>query len=170
MERGAPSPGVRGEQLIHPDPRQTAKCNFKAAAPVDAYRVRIALEPATPLRHQFANILLIVRKQPCFRQSDQMLVAVQLPRDFVVAHRRELEKGNLAPRLEWRALVVHAIQMPIDLAAVIEIFISEQAKTVLADFIRLTHDFRGLLGQVRSEELCALGRDRKSTRLNSSHL
>ncbi len=85
-----------------------------------------------------------------------MLMAVQFPRDLVVANHREVKKRNFEPRIERRPLVVYAVEMPVDFRAVIEGFVSEQIKTVLADRLRLAPDSLRLIGQMSPQQFGAL--------------
>src|ERR1035438_1604539 len=87
-----------------------------------------------------------------------MLMPIQLPDDFVVTDRFKLEKWNFEPWVEWSALFVNAIEMPVDRRTVVEALVSEQAKLMLADLVRLTHDLRSLFGQGMADQLDALSR------------
>ncbi len=103
-------------------------------------------------------------QQPRLGQRHQVLVPVQFPCDFVVAHHREIEKRNLEPRIERRALAVHRIEMPVDLFGVataadrseVKIFVAQQPKTMAANLIGLAQNFRRLVGQMFAQQLRAL--------------
>ena len=58
--------------------------------------------------------MIVPAQQSGLGQRYQMLVPVQFPYDFMVAHRREIEKRNLEPGIERRTLAVHGIEMPVD--------------------------------------------------------
>lgn len=47
--------------------------------------------------------------------------------------------------------------MPVDLAAVIEVLVAEQAETMAADLIRLAEDSSSLFGQMCAQHASALG-------------
>ena len=84
-----------------------------------------------------------------------MLVAIQFPGHFVIADDVEIQKWNLEPWLERRALVVDAIEMPVDVGTVVEILETEQAKTMLADFVCLTDDGGGFVRKVLPKQIGA---------------
>ena len=86
-----------------------------------------------------------------------MLMAIQLPGYFVIADFREIEKRNFEPWIERGALVMHGIEVPVDVCAVVEVLVAEQAKTMLADFICLSNNGCGLMRQIRTHERGALG-------------
>ncbi len=54
-----------------------------------------------------------------------MLVTIQFPCDFVIAHDGEIQKGNSEPGVEWGSLAVHAIEVPVDFAAVVKTFVAQ---------------------------------------------
>src|SRR5882672_1321141 len=114
-----------GQQLIHPNPGHTAEGDLQRTTPVDPERVWVGFDPASELGDYFADIFFIVAEQPGLGQRDQVLVAIEFPSDLVVAHDREIEKGNLEPGIERRSLSVDSIQMPVDLGAIVEIFIAQ---------------------------------------------
>jgi hypothetical protein len=53
-----------------------------------------------------------------------MLVAVQLPDDFVVSDLIEVEEGDLVPGLARGALVMDGVEVPVDGRAEIEVFVA----------------------------------------------
>ncbi len=108
------------------------------------------------MRDNFTDIFLVVAKQPCFGQRDQVLVAVQLPRDFVITDHGEVEEGNLEPGIERCALFVDAVQVPVDLGAIIYRVIAQQTKMMAADIVSLVQDFQGLVGQMLAKESGAI--------------
>ena len=157
------------QQLVQPDPRQTAKGNLQCASPVDPQRIRIRLDPTAPLCHQFASVLLVAAQQAGLGQRHQVLVTVQFPYDLVVAHHREIKKRNLEPWFHRRTLAVHRVEMPVDLseidafeiaAAAInregKVLVAEQAKTMATNLICLAQNFARFAGQMFAQQLCAL--------------
>jgi hypothetical protein len=76
----------------------------------------------------------------------------------VITHGCELEKRNLKPGTERRALAVDTIQMPVDSSAVVEVFVAEQAEAMAADVVRVVQDFADSGGRMDSQEFRALNR------------
>src|SRR4051812_19162245 len=66
-----------------------------------------------------------------------MLMPVQLPCHFRIAHLGKIEVFDLVPGLKRRGDAIDDVGMPADVGAVIQIFIAEQTKTVCADLIGL---------------------------------
>ena len=100
-----------------------------------------------------------------------MLVPVQFPSDLVVADHGEIKKRNLEPRIERRALAVHGIEMPVNIfvfeivateiatAAVkseLEMLVTQQAKTMAANFISLAHNLGRFIGKMFAHQLVDL--------------
>ena len=76
-----------------------------------------------------------------------MLMPVQFPGDFAVAHLREIQVANLEPRLPWRPLVVHLVAVPVNFRPVIQVFVTQEIKIVTADPLRLLHDRFNIFGK-----------------------
>ena len=57
-------------------------------------------------------------------QSDEVLVAVQLPDDFVIADLIEVEERDLIPGFAGGALVVDGVEVPVDGGTEIEVFVA----------------------------------------------
>src|SRR4051812_7239845 len=68
--------GINWQQITDPNPRHAAKCDFKAAAPINAERVRIGSLPGIELFFDFANVFRIAGESECPGKSDQMLMPV----------------------------------------------------------------------------------------------
>ena len=43
-----------------------------------------------------------------------MLMAVELPDNFVIADLGKIEEIDLVPGLQWRTFAVHGIEVPVD--------------------------------------------------------
>jgi hypothetical protein len=69
-----------------------------------------------------------------------MLVPVQFPGDLGIPHFLEIEIVDFEPRLAGRAFAVNDVGVPVDLRAVIEIFIAQQVETVPANLFCLRKD------------------------------
>src|ERR1700720_147061 len=134
--------------MAYPQPRDTSKRHFQAAAPVDADRIRVCPLPGVPLLLQFGSVLFLSGQSPGLRQDHQMLMPVQFPRDLVITDLGEIEKIDLEPWFEWRPFAMDYIQMPINFGAVVEVRVSQQAEAVTTDFVRLTEDAFHLRAQV----------------------
>src|SRR5215467_3263170 len=112
--------GSVGEEMIHPDPGETAEGDFERTAPVNSKWIWIGFDPAVPLVTEFVEIFRIVAEEPGLGQGHQMLVAVEFPGNFVVADNCEFEEGNFWPGQQRGALAVDAVEMPVNLHAVVE--------------------------------------------------
>src|SRR3954471_19717189 len=77
--------GINWQQITHPNPRHAAKCDFKAATPINAERVRIGSLPGIELFFDFADVFLIAGESACPGESDQMLMPVALAGDAVAS-------------------------------------------------------------------------------------
>src|SRR5882762_1565474 len=63
-----------------------------------------------------------------------MLVSVQLPDNLAVAHLCEIQVADFVPRLSRGPLAMDTIAVPINLFAIIQVFVSEQRDgTVFAE-------------------------------------
>src|SRR5438874_9892084 len=83
---------IRGEkfctfkQRVNPNPGEAAKSHFQAARPINADWIRILCMPVAPLRENFICEAIVSGQPVCLGQGNQMLVAVQFPRDLAVAY------------------------------------------------------------------------------------
>jgi hypothetical protein len=73
-----------------------------------------------------------------------VLVTVQFPDDFGISNFVEVEILHLKPWLERRASAVYCVKMPIDLRAIVQIFIPKQIEMVPANLFRPDHNLIGL--------------------------
>src|SRR5437868_4525786 len=122
--------GRVGQQLVYPDPRKTTERNFQRASPIDPKRVRICAYPAMPLRVDLAYVLFVIAEEPCFRERDQVLMPVEFPCNFVISDFRVFEKANVEPGFQRSAFAVNPIKVPVDLRAVVEVFVAQQVKVM----------------------------------------
>src|ERR1700704_2803662 len=81
---------------------------------------------------------------------------VQFPDHLVVANRRKVEKRNLEPGIEGSALLMDAVQMPVDLGAIVEILVAQQSEMMAADLVGLLKDFRSLRRKICTQRITAL--------------
>src|SRR5579862_2974671 len=86
-----------------------------------------------------------------------MLVTIQLPCNFAVAHLGEVQVMDLKPRFERSAFAVDAIGMPVDLSAVIQPFISKQIEAVFRDAFSTLNDLAGCFGKKLAQFRTELG-------------
>src|SRR5207253_130583 len=85
---------------------------------------------------------LLVLSQPIgFRQSYQMLMAIEFPDDLAIAYFFEIEILELVKQLPRRSLLMHSIPVPIDLLSVIQPFVAKQIEIMPAHPLRSTDDF-----------------------------
>ena len=121
-----------------------------------------------PLEKQFVGKLLFARKSIGLSQCDQMLMPVQFPGDLAVANFLEIEIANLERRLTRRPLSVNSVAVPVDFCTVIQAFVPEQVKAVLADSLRLSNNslylFRHTLFQQQAKGWHSLRRKEETPR------
>ena len=77
----------------HPEPRpgQAAERRFERTGPIHAAQERVPIHPAFQLAERFVQIRPIAAQQKSLGEQWQVLMAIQLPNHFVVAHPREIE-------------------------------------------------------------------------------
>src|ERR1700728_2136951 len=96
-----------------------------------------------------------------------MLMTVQFPDYFVIAHFAEIQIRDLEPDFARSAFSVDQVQVPIDHRTVVEVFIAKQSKPVQADLICLLLNPYNLLRQELSQQCTErpnLGRVKKEPR------
>ena len=108
-----------------------------------------AQPPVAPLSDEFAKELVVARQPPRLRQRDEMLMAVQLPDDLVIAHRLKIQKRNSIPRRQRTALSMNNIEMPVDFVSIAKAAKSQQAELMAADALRFTNDVLDFCGSSR---------------------
>src|SRR5439155_9166906 len=116
--------GAICKQVMHPEPGHAAERDFEAAATIYSERIRISASPRRQLLQEFSHITVLMGQLPSFCQRDQVLMPIQLPDDFVVADLIEIEKINFEPGPKRRTCSVYNVEMPINLGAIIKIFVS----------------------------------------------
>src|SRR5947199_4796426 len=124
-----------GEQESNPYPGYASKSYFQGARPIDAKRVRIFLLPGIKLSGAFFGVAGISTEDPSLCQSEQMLVPIQFPNNLVIANQAEVEIGNFEPRQQGTPFLVDWIPMPIDGSNVIDLRITQQLKSMSANFV-----------------------------------
>src|SRR5258707_1456219 len=83
--------GAALQKGTDPQPGETAEGYFEAAGPVNSDGVGILLLPGIPLGKQLVGKTLVSRQQIGLRQNDEVLMAIQFPRDLGVAYQLEIE-------------------------------------------------------------------------------
>jgi hypothetical protein len=84
------------DQVVGPDPRQSAKTHFQRARPIDSPVVWIRREPALELRANLVEIIGVSRETERLRQQHQMLMTIRLPDYFVIAAAPHVQIGDSA--------------------------------------------------------------------------
>ena len=105
------------DQVAYPEPGQGAEGDLQRARPVDADGVGVFALPVGPLGQDFVAETRLGKR-------DQVLVAVQLPDDFVIADLIEVEERDLIPGFAGGALLVDGVEVPVDGGAEIEVFVA----------------------------------------------
>src|ERR1039457_4965259 len=73
------------DEMIRPNPRQSAERHFERARPVDSSIVWIRREPAFQLRANLVQVGRVSGEAERLRQQHQMLMTIGLPNHFVIA-------------------------------------------------------------------------------------
>src|SRR5436309_4755183 len=100
-----------------------------------------------PLRKYLVCEPLVAGQAVCLGERNQMLMAVQFPRDLAVAN---LSKVQVLDAVEWllrRGFPMNSIEMPIDLLPVVEIRVSQQIEAMGTNLFRAFNHCVGLLGK-----------------------
>src|SRR5215471_2711988 len=100
-QRAEPAPAQRlghtiPGQVFNPYPGKDAKSDLQGAGPIDTAAERILVEPGNKLGPEILQKLLAITQQVSLSQSHQVLVAIQLPDNLVIAHTGEIEVWNPA--------------------------------------------------------------------------
>src|SRR5262249_10856289 len=104
-----------------PHPGQGAHGDLERARPVDATHVGICHPPAFQLALDLTNEVLPAGHASRLRQDDEMLMAIELPDDLVVADAARVEEGN-GPRICGPAGdVPRVVAAPIDVRAGVDL-------------------------------------------------
>lgn len=119
----------------HPDPRKRAKCDFERAGPIDPVTVRVRAPPAFELRFDLAQKLWPPGEPPRLRQQYEMLVAVELPDYFVIAHPLEIEIRHPAEIIYAARFPAAVIASPINFRTGFDL-ISHQRETMGQNALR----------------------------------
>src|SRR6185312_6137301 len=101
--------------VIDPNPREGAESHLKRAGPVDSASIWVGDPPTVQLRLDLPEKFRASGQPPRLRQQYEVLMAVQLPDHFVIAHPFEIEIGNQAKVVEARRFSVDIVAPPIDI-------------------------------------------------------
>jgi len=140
------------QQLVCPNPRQTAKRNLKTAGPIDAYGVRIFRVPVPPLPENFVRVAPIVRQSIRLGQGYQVLMTIQFPYDFAIADLIEVEIVDPMERLLRGRFAIYQIAMPGNGVSIVQVFMAEQIEFMAHDFVSLLNDQVSLLGKALTKQ------------------
>src|ERR1700733_12569365 len=102
------------QQPIHPNPRKTTERHLQTAGPIDPERIGILRVPVPPLPKYLVRVTPIFGKPICLGQSNQVLMTVQLPRDFAIPNLGEVEIADLVKRPSGSLFPMHRVKMPIE--------------------------------------------------------
>ena len=91
--------------------------------------------PVPPLTEYFHRKFPIAGEPVSFGQRHQMLVTIQFPSDFGIPDLGKIEIVDFEPRFARCSLAMHPVAVPVDGITVIQIFISQQVKTMTADLL-----------------------------------
>src|SRR5579859_1363705 len=140
------------EQMVGPQPGQASESDLQTAGPIDASRIRILSPPMAPLPQHFVRKTWIARQTISLRQCHEMLMPVEFPRDLAVPDLIEIEKTHLVENRLAGASSVNRVQMPVNWAPVIQVFITEQVKMMPANFLGLLNDLFDLAWETLLQE------------------
>ena len=97
--------------------------------------------PTLPLRKYFPSEPFVAAQSVRLGKGHEVLMTIQFPCDFAVAHFREVEIFDPMKRLVGRDFPVDRVQVPIDLRAVVERLVPEEIEAVRTNFICALNDF-----------------------------
>ena len=117
-----------GEQLQRPEPGDRAIRHLEAARPVHAESRRVRLDPSRQLCGERARVARVARIRVRLPEGDEVLMAIHLPDELVVAHRRGIEIGDPAPVPERRTRAARGIEMPVDRIAERDSLVAQQVE------------------------------------------
>src|SRR4029079_13770021 len=104
--------GAVAEELDGPRPRHRPEGELEHARPVDAVQRRIGVQPVLEVADETIAIAAIAGQPAGGAEQAEVLMAVGLPDDLVIAVRR-IEVAHFRPEAGRRATMVHRIRVPV---------------------------------------------------------
>ena len=115
---GAIELGERGKEMQCPDPRDAAKPELEHACPVHPCQGWICIEPAPKLAGNGQCVTRLVSEPRRAAEREPVLVAIQLPDDFVVAV-SSVEIRHAGPEPARHRAPVYGIEVPVKLLRIV---------------------------------------------------
>src|SRR4029077_10459401 len=81
-----------------------------------------------------------------------MLMTIQFPYDLWVAKLSKIHLVDLEPGFARSPLLVHRVEMPIDLCSIVDTLMPQEVESVQADGICFGNDVLGLIGKSFAEQ------------------
>src|SRR6516165_6911720 len=110
----------RTQKMPYPYPRQRSKPNLKRTSPVDSTLKRVVVPPVFKLADNRFEVPRVRRRQECLRQQHQVLMAVDLPNDLVIARNCDVKIRDESEVITRRLLTTQGIPSPLRNGAVID--------------------------------------------------
>ena len=108
--------------MPNPKPRPKAESDLERADPLHTSRIGILFDPVAKLTFNLVQVGLLSGEQPGLRESHQILVAIDLPDQLVVANLSGVEEGNAAQKLRFAPLSpVDVVTVPANLVAELDL-------------------------------------------------
>ncbi len=101
------------DKLPEPDPRYCPESHFESAGPIDAALKRVLGEPGFELSEDLVKILGFAGKQMGLGQENKMLMTVEFPDEFVVAHCFETQIFDATEVIRGRGFLRDVVATPI---------------------------------------------------------
>jgi hypothetical protein len=105
----------------------------------------------SPLLQNLIRVTPIPGEPVRFRQGNEVLVTVQFPRDFAISNLVEIKVADFVKGFLGSLFPMHRIEMPIDGIAEAQVLEAEKVEAVIADFVGLANNLRGLFRKALAE-------------------
>src|SRR5579884_3060336 len=149
------------DEVVNPDPGERSECDFERTGPVHSAYEGIGGDPAFDFLLDFAQVFCAAGDEESLSNSDEVLVAVQLPDPFVIANGIEIEIRNTAKKSRAAGFVVFVIAAPVDFEAGRNA-LAEEGEAMLENVLGYCDQFRRQRGV--THECSAVGGIRKRRR------
>src|SRR5881628_2332502 len=127
-------PGRAPEEEQRPAPGDETERHFETTRPIDALSSRIRGGPLVHRPDERLAIALVTGQPVGLAESDEPLVAIQLPYDLAVSHDGAVERIQLTPVNERRAPSRDWIELPVDGLSEGEGAVAQEVESPSADF------------------------------------
>src|ERR1043165_690332 len=100
-----------------PEPRDRAEGDFETTGPVDAELRRVGVHPRFEMGDADARVTFVAGQPVSLDQGLEVLMAIQLPDDLLVAGDLDVEIVELGPVQQRAAVAADGVDLPVDAIA-----------------------------------------------------